>query len=285
MNMRRFLIVSAGLACLAEAAAAQQGQPRFERPYWLDKGVIEEIGRARVEASPDRANFTVTFSETAHEAGDATAAAADRARAATAAIRSRGGAHVEIHSALDVQANYSQYTDRQGQRQTNARPDEIESYTAAVTLAVTVTEIGRASDVRAAALAVRPQSISDLHYDIRLTTQLGRRAYTAAVEDAAARARAAAEAAGVHVGALLALQEGQGPCMGSWYSSGAGYENQAAPPPPPPPPPPPEADIVVATGHGPITIHPADIDRLQLPNDPPPIEMQANVCAVYAVAP
>ena len=283
--MRRVLFVTVGLICLANAALAQQGQQRFERPYWLDRGVIEEIGRARVEATPDRAMFSVTFSETAHEAGDATAAAADRARAATAAIRSRGGAHVEIHSALNVQANYSQYTDRQGQRQTNERPDEIESYTASVTLAVTVTEIGRASDVRAAALAVRPQAISDLRYDIRMTTQLNRHAYTAAVEDAAARAHAAAEAAGVHVGALLALQEGQGPCMGNWYSSGVGYEREAAPAPPPPPPPPEQQDIVVTATHGPITVHAADIERLQLPNDPPPIEMQASVCAVYAVAP
>lgn len=285
--MRRILITTVALACLAGPAGAQQGQQRFERPYWLDRGVIEEIGRARVETNPDRASFSVTFSETAHEAGDATANAADRARAATAAIRSRGGAHVEVHSALNVQANYSQYTDRQGQRQTNERPDEIDSYTASVTLAVTVTEIARASDVRAAALAARPQAISDLRYDIRMTTQLARRAYTAAVEDAAARARAAAEAAGVHVGALLALQEGQGPCMGSWYSSGPGYETETppAPPPPPPPPPPTEANVVVTGAHGPITIRGADIDRLQLPNDPPPIETQASVCAVYAVAP
>ena len=87
----------AAALCAAPAMAQERGST-FDRPYWLDRSVIEAIGRAQIEALPDRASFSVTFEEVARESGAASAAAADRARLATAAMRQRGGDTLELRS-------------------------------------------------------------------------------------------------------------------------------------------------------------------------------------------
>src|SRR5262245_34855887 len=106
----------AGVLCVAPALA-QESRSGFDRPYWLDRSVIEAIGRAEIEVFPDRASFSVTFEEVARESGEASRAAADRARLATAAMRQRGGDSVEIRSNVGIQPIYEQYRDREGVRQ------------------------------------------------------------------------------------------------------------------------------------------------------------------------
>ncbi|MES1200270.1 MAG: SIMPL domain-containing protein [Pseudomonadota bacterium] len=245
--MQRVWLTAILTATMLTPAFAQDEQSGFDHPYWLSRSVIEAIGRAESEVTPDRASFTVTYQEVAHNAADASAAAADRARLATAAMRQRGHDVVEIRANISVQANYEQYRDREGVRRDADRADQIDSYTAQVTLEVLVRDANRAATVRAAALAVGPESATDLSYSLRQTTELQRRVYEAAVQDAAARARLSAAAAGAHLGPLLALQEGQGPCLGSWYGERPGM--YAPPPPPPPPPLPPSADeTVTVTG-------------------------------------
>jgi len=287
--MRRMWVAALLAATTLTPAFAQDQQSGFDRPYWLNKSVIEAIGRAESEVAPDRASFTVTYQEVAHSAADASAQAADRARLATAAMRQRGRDAVEIRANINVEANYEQYRDREGVRRDADRADQIDSYTALVTLNVLVRDASRAGAVRAAALAVGPESATDLDYSLRQTTELQRHVYEAAVQDAAARARLSAAAAGAHLGPLLALQEGQGPCLGSWYGSQPGMY-APAPPPPPPPPPPPGSDTVVVTGiraggSQQLQLTADQMARLDLPADPPTITLNATVCLVYAAAP
>jgi uncharacterized protein YggE len=246
--------------------------------------VIEAIGRAQLDVNPDRAYFSVTFREIAGQAGDAAAAAADRARLATAAMRQRGGPGLEVRSRVSVEPIYQEYRDRDGVRISSDRADQIANYVAAVQLEVEVADVARAADVRAAALAVGPEDSGELRYSLRETGELQRRAYAAAVEDAALRARAAAAAAGARLGGLMALQEGQGPCLGSWYGSRPGYAAQ--PPPPPPPPPADTAQQVVVTGSRgrALTLSADQIQRMQLASDPDRVTLSAQVCAVYAIA-
>src|SRR5262245_19259781 len=106
MSIRALLMAGAAMmACFAGSASAQDNeQSGFDRPYWLNRSVIEAVGRAELEVLPDRATFQVTFEETAREAGDASAQAADRARLAVAAMRQRGGAGVAIRSAVTMQS-------------------------------------------------------------------------------------------------------------------------------------------------------------------------------------
>jgi hypothetical protein len=133
-----------------------------------------------------------------------------------------------------------------------------------------------------------------LRYWLQNSVEEQRRVYLTAAEDAAARARGAAAAAGARLGQLLALQEGQGPCMGTWRSGSPGY---GPPPPPPPPAPAPmaQADSIVVTGYRAsigggqreveLRLEATEIERLRLPSDLQPITLSSAVCAVYAVAP
>lgn len=279
----RALILASGFVALAGAASAQEEQSGFDRPYWLERSVIEAVGRAELEVMPDRADFSAMFEETAREAGDASAQAADRARLAVAAMRQRGGDGVRIRSAVTLQANYEEYRTRDGAVERREGAENIRSYTARVNLSVEVNDIARAGSVRAAALAVGPEQAQPLSFGLRLTAEHNRRVFAAAAADAAARARAAAEAASARLGPLLVLQEGQGPCLGEWYGSRPGTY---APPPPPPPPAPPMAsvnEIVVTGARGrQLQVTQDQIDRLDLPADIAPMHLSASVCAVYA---
>jgi len=270
-------------AFIAAPAVGQDGESGFERPYWLDRSVIEALGRAEVEAMPDEAAFSVTFLEVARSADDASAEAADRARLASEAMRRRGGDHVRISTEIEVTPLYAQYRDREGEMIDNERADRVENYAAEVTLNVEVRDIARAGDVRAAALAVGPEGAEDIAYSLQMTSEIQQRAYAAAVADAAARARIAAEGSGVRLGPLLALQEGRGPCLGSWYGPRPGTVGRAASGQAYAPA---EADneriVVTASRRREMTLTAEQIQRLQLPADPEPIRIEARVCAVYA---
>ncbi len=278
--MRRFILCGLGLLLLAGPAAAQDA---FDRPYWLDRAVIEAIGRAQVVVQADEASFSVTFREVASESRDAMFAASDRARLATAAMRSRGGDAVSVTSATAVEAIYEEYRNREGEWVSSERADQVANYAVSVTLTVRVTNVARAADVRAAAMAVGPQQTSDLEYALAETAPARLRAYRAAVQDAATRARVAAEASGAALGRLLVLQEGQGPCLGRWVGgpSRNRAEFQATAPVTSV-----DAEVVV-TGSRTRTLRLSaeDIARMQLPSDMPPLELSAQVCAVYAVGP
>lgn len=276
--MIRILLAAAVLACAASPAFAQDA---FDRPYWLDRSVIEAIGRADISAPADNASFSVTFREVANDARSALFAASDRARLATAAIRARGGSAVLVRPETEVTAIHEEYRNREGERLSSERPDEVENYVASVRLAVQVTDLARVADARAAAMAVGPEEVSDVEYSLLANSEARLRAYRASVEDASARARAAADASGATLGRLLVLQEGQGPCLGRWYS-GASRQRQDF-----------EAvspitsvgaeQIEIAVGSRSLRLSAEDIARVSLPSDPPPIQLISQVCLVYAV--
>lgn len=277
-------VALAALAVLISAPAALAQEQEFERPYWLDRSVIEVIGRAQTDAQPDEARFSVTFREVARESLAATQAASDRVRLATAAMRSRGGDALQIRSSAEIEAIHEEYRNREGERQSSERADQIVNYVASITLNVTVTDIARAANVRAAAMAVGPQEVGELRFSLHETGPAQRRVYGAAVEDAAARARIAAASAGAQLGRLLVLQEGQGPCLGRWAGSSSRTSGgaQASPSFADDN----EEDIVVTGSRiGGLRLTAEDIARMQLPEDLTPIALSSVVCAVYAVAP
>ncbi|MEJ0060801.1 MAG: SIMPL domain-containing protein [Terricaulis sp.] len=279
------MAVAAALAALAAAGAASaQTQEEFERPYWLNRSVIEVIGRARVEAPANRARFSVTFQERAREAGDAQAEAADRARLATAAMRDRGGSDIEISSVISVEPIYEEYRDRDGNVQQREGAQNVTSYLGSVTLSVRILNTARASDVRAAALAVGPEASEPLGYYLEETAELQRQVYEAAVTEAAGRARVAARATGSTLGPLLVLQDGQGPCLGQWNSSPAarnerraaagGVDRNTS-----------EEIVVTGIRGSLLRITAEDIGRFELPDDATPVGLNAQVCAVFGVGP
>jgi uncharacterized protein YggE len=192
---------------------------------------------------------------------------------------------VQIRSSADIQAIHQEYRMRDGERVASERADQVENYAVSVTLSVTLSNVAQAIDVRAAAMAVGPESSSDLQYSLTENAAARLRAYRAAVEDSSTRARAAAAASGSTLGRLLVLQEGQGPCLGQWQSGpGARVRDSAmyavAP----------IASVneeVVVTGSRAreLRLSAEDIARMRLPEDVPPLQLSAQVCAVYEVLP
>ncbi|MBX3430336.1 MAG: SIMPL domain-containing protein [Hyphomonadaceae bacterium] len=269
-------------ACVCAAGPAF-GQDIYERPYWVDRSVVEAQGRSQVMVPADEASFSVTFTAVASDARAALFSASDRGRLAVAAIRARGGDTTRITSEAAVTAIYREYRNGEGERVSSERNDQIDNYSAAVTLEVRVGDVGRALDARAAALAVGPEQIGDLQFRLTQSSPARLQTYRAAVQNAAARARIAADASGSPLGRLLVLQEGQGPCIGRPLGvTGTRVVRQDF-----------EAispiatvraeQIEVAVGSRTLRLSAEDIARMQLPSDAPMIELSASVCAIYAI--
>lgn len=275
----------AGAAALVVSLAPATAQERvFEKPYFVDRPVIEAIGRAWIETRANRASFSVTFVEEGKEADAVAARAAERARLAAAALRAKADAtQAQLQSNLSIEALYEQYRDEEGNRRDNAREDKISGYVARAQMNVTMLDIAKLAEARGAVLAAKPEEAGAVSYELVPTAEMQRKAYEAAVDDAAKRAKASAAAAGATLGPLIVVQEGQGPCLGQWGYDTGGYDGPRAYAAAPPPPPAPSGMVVTASriGGKEVRITEQDIARLSLPSDPPTRRVSANVCVVY----
>lgn len=287
---------AAGALALAAAAgflpALAQGVPDFQNeafvtPYWTRMPVIEVLGRADMQVAPNRASFSVTYLETDKDSKKAMELAVQRGRLAYDTIKKAAGTGAIVQSSVNVTALYEQYKDKDGNRIDYDRSDKIRAYEARVTLSVTVEDVSKAGTARAGALALGPENSSGLNTYLERTTELNRAAYEAAVKDGAARAKATAAASGGKLGKLMVVQEGNGPCLGSWSSmAGSDYDYYRAAPgyaPPPPPPPPPAPLAAGMIGGKQVTITQADIDALNLPSDDKRQSISSSVCMIYQI--
>ncbi|MEO1554317.1 MAG: SIMPL domain-containing protein [Pseudomonadota bacterium] len=278
-----------GLSLFASASAASQsmeGAPVFEQPYWTERPVIEALGRASLELSPNRGQFSVHFVETNRDSKVAMQAAVERARAAYSAIKSVAGENSEVTTSVLVEPYYEQYRDRDGDRIENRRADKVKGYEAQVSVQVLVKDVALAGTTRAAALALGPERADPLRLYLERTADVLQQSYEAAVRDGAARARISAAAAGATLGDLLVVQEGNGPCLGRWTSSAGRViadrmRNAPAAE---------RLDSVSVTSSkrgasaaDGIVVSQAEIDALNLPSDRPKQTVEAQVCMIYDV--
>jgi len=287
-----FAITAAGSAMMASAQSVPDFQNEaFVTPYWTRSPVIEVLGRANMEVTPNRASFSVTYLETDKDSRKAMQLAVERGRLAYETIKKTAGDSAVIQSSVNVTALYEQYKDKDGNRIDNERSDKIRAYEARVTLSVIVDEVAKAGAARAGALALSPENSTGLSTYLERTTEMNLASYEAAVKDGAARARATAAASGATLGNLMVVQEGSGPCLGQWSSmAGSDYDYyRSAPaamaPAPPPPPPRPSSVTVTAAriGGQQVTITQADIDSLNLPSDDKSQQISSSVCMIYAL--
>jgi len=266
------------------SAFGQSGGDAGDRtPIWARGPVIEAQGRAFIEVSANRSSFNVTFERNAAESTDATAAVVDVATVATKAIRQAANNQVRITANLIVRSYYQQIErrvhDDHVELVENVHPDALLGYVASVRIDVTVLAPERTDAVRGAALAAGPTSAGAVRFFLEPTAENQRAAFSAAIEDAHARARASADLSGAQLGELLLVQEGRGPCVGS-PSTRVG-RSDAIPPPPMPAPP---AAAVAGTSGGSAVQEIVDAaERYALAADPTPQRVQARVCTVYAV--
>ncbi|WP_083910923.1 SIMPL domain-containing protein [Henriciella marina] len=273
--MRSVVPAIAALVCAGSALG--QEATSFSQPYWIDKPVIEAIGRAELQVDPNRSNFSVGFKNTARTSAEATRLATARAKRAYQAMEGVAGDDLTIESRVSVSAIYNQVEDDEGNLVTDYSADNIRAYEASVLYSVGVKDLSKASRTRAAALAVGPETSSYFNNSLQRDTDILQAAYRAAIVDARERAQLMAEAAGVSLGRLLVVQEGSGPCLGEWSGSvgATSYMRSSSPPPPPPPPPPPSP--------GSESITADDLDALELPNTPDKVGISAQACLVYEI--
>ncbi|MDP3495139.1 MAG: SIMPL domain-containing protein [Hyphomonadaceae bacterium] len=294
MQFRDFLLAAAGVAMLAPAASAQQADT-YVRPYWWDKPVVEGMGRAMLDVAPNRARFDLSFVETDDQSDASMKKAVARAKIAYDAIKKVAGDKARITTSVNVTAFYKQYKDKEGNVQTNTRADQVEGYEARVSMSVVLLDTSLAGRARAAALALGPQDAGRVSIYLEQTAEMQRAVLDAAAKDARQRAQLAATAAGGRLGDILVVQEGNNSCMGNWSSSqvarvlgdGDNY-NRYAPSPafaPPPPPPPPSAPPIASgqVGSRTITVTEKDLAALDLPSDPSPQQIQADICVIYTL--
>ena len=274
-----FVGVTAFAIGLGTQGLSAQGQAAgvFEQPYWINKPVIEALGRADLQVLPNQTSFSVAYKETGETASAATRAASDRAKAAYAAMEGVAGDALNVTSAVTVTPIYNQTRDDEGNLITDYSPDKIRAYEASVQLSVSVKDMSKASRTRAAALALGPEYSSYFNNSLERDTEILQAAQMAAIKDGRERAEKMAAAAGVSLGRLLVVQEGSGPCLGEWTDGASGnYRYAASPPPPPPPPPPPMPGSGAAK-----TVSQEDMDALDLPNTPPTVTVRGSACLVY----
>ena len=251
-------------------------------PIWARGPVIEAQGRAFIEVPANRSSFNVTFERNEAESTDATAAVVDVVTVATQAIRQAANDQVRINANLSVRPYYQQIERSRGDNVVlveNVHPDALLGYVASVRINVTVLAPERTDAVRGAALAAGPTSAGAVRFSLEPTVENQRTAFSAALDDAHARARAAAELSGAQLGKLLLVQEGQGPCVG-FPSTRVG---RSTIPPPPIPPPPAPAQLAGTFGAAAVQEIDDAAERYALAADPSPQRVKALVCTVYAV--
>lgn len=292
MKSGKLILAAATAAAVLAPSAVAQDADTFVRPYWWDRPVVEGMGRSLVEVAPNRARFDLAFVETAGKSDEAMKKAVARSKIAYDALKKVAGDKSRITTSVNVEAYYKQYRDKDGNMQTNYRPDQVDGYQARVTMFVVLTDPSLAGRARAAALALGPQDVNPINIYLEQTPDLQRRALDEASKDARARAQLAASAAGGRLGDLLVVQEGNDSCMGNWSSSqvartvdgGGGYGGYPAAPPPPPPPPPSAPPVARGqVGNQTITISEMDLAALDLPSDANPQTVSASVCMIYTL--
>jgi uncharacterized protein YggE len=285
------IVAAAAVTAGTLAPAIAQEAGTFVRPYWWDKPVVEGLGRATQDVSPNRARFDLAYVETDEKSDVAMKKAVAKSKIAYDAIRKVAGDKARTTTSINVTAFYEQYRDKDGNLQTNTREDKVKGYEARVSLAVTLTDPALAGRARAAAMALGPQDSGRISIYLEQTDDMQRAILAEAAKDARQRADAIAKASGARLGDVLVMQEGSEPCMGNWSSGQVArvvdpdnnyrYAPAMAPPPSPPPPPAPVAAGMV--GNRQVSISEADVAALDLPSDPSPQQISANVCVIYTL--
>lgn len=274
----RYLLLGAAAVMTFSAHADDHQNDNF-----LNRPVIEAMGRAYIQVPPNEARFSVVFEAKSETSSEASRLVIQRANAVTEAIREASGGDAQISANFSVRPYYEQVTEttRQGNDNVierlveNRYPDALLGYTANVDVRVVKTAVDRVDITRGAGLAANPIASSPVTFHLKPDVASQQAAYRAALNDAASRAHASAEAMGTELGELLLVREGYGSCGGQ-ITTPVGSAGQFRPPPPPmAPPPPPSRSIPQGLEGNP--------DDFKLAADPNPRDVNAQVCAIYAV--
>ncbi|MBM3776663.1 MAG: DUF541 domain-containing protein [Acidimicrobiia bacterium] len=186
--MSRILLTVLVVACAATPVAAQAPDPT----------VVVTAGEGVVTAVPDRAVFTVSAESRGSSPTDVQRRNAEVMTRVQDRLRALQVPSDAVRTtAIDLRMEYDYVDGRQVPR----------GYVAANSIEVRVDSLDRLGELIDAAVTAGGTSIADVRFDVKDRASLERQAIRLAVEDARARAEAAAAGAGGAIGRVLRIQE------------------------------------------------------------------------------
>jgi uncharacterized protein YggE len=221
------MLLAAATPVLAQVPPAEIGARNVPAPWWMREPVIASVGMVRTEIAANRASFSASFNAVAKTADAALVDAAAKVRGIDAALRKSGADRVRIATTFETQPLYEQYRDKEGNMQTNTRPDKIERYAVTARIELDVRDMAALEPAYAAVVAARPESIETVNFSLEPDNATKTWLQTEAVKDAARRARQAAEAAGARLGAVKVIDPTGRACRTDVLAGWPGYSNNA----------------------------------------------------------
>lgn len=251
------------------------------KPYWIDKPVIEVIGRSNVMFNPNRVSMNFSVQEINENADDGLAKLTKRTKPVIEKVKSLLGKDDSITVNYRREAIYQQYKDKDGNKISNQREDKIENYVLHWDIAITTQKFEIVPKIKAEILAIGNSRMNNAeYYSFVPSTEQTRQVFQNAVEDGARRAEVVAS---INKGSklkLLVVQEGQTQCLSSPTTQTGNvvaqdeYEMKTSPamamaePAPPP------------EQNGGARLQASD---LIMPSAPSKYPLEASVCMVYAI--
>jgi len=194
--------LASALSAIAFAAVAMPAMAQSPNPSLTVQGIGE------VRAAPDLAVIATgvtTQAETAREALDLNSAAMEEL---IAVLTEAGIAERDIQTSnfsVNPLYTYSDQPDAEGYRQ----PPRIAGYEVANSVTITVRDLDLLGGVLDQAVTVGANTIGGISFSLDDSTAALEAARRQAVQDAIAKAETYADAAGVELGAITSIREGQ----------------------------------------------------------------------------
>jgi uncharacterized protein len=284
------LLLTAPLAlpALAQVPPAEIGQRNVPAPWWMQQPVIASIGMVRTEVPANRASFDATFSALGKTADIASAAAAAKVAEIDRALRALGADRVRITTVFTTRPLYEQYRDKEGNFQTNERPDKIERYAVEARLSLEIRDTAALESAYAAVLAARPDATGQVQFRLQPGNEIKTWLLAEAVKDAARRARDAAANAGARLGAAKVIDPSGRVCrtdvLAGWPSYGGGSLATDVSPP---------SSMMAEAARAPraerafdfLARAAAPASAPQVSLQPPLVELTDDACVIYALLP
>jgi uncharacterized protein YggE len=161
---------------------------------------ISVSGTGRIVLSPDTADLRLGVSTTAKSVKAARAAAATSMAAVIASIKKLGIADKDIQTttlSLQPQYDYSY----------NTNPPKLTGYQLSNAIAVTVRDLDRLGDAIDGALASGATSLDGVSFRVADQAAAEGQARQAAIDEAKAKAKTLADAAGISIGGVASISE------------------------------------------------------------------------------
>ena len=267
---------------LAQVPPAELGARFVPAPWWMREPVVASVGMVHTEIAANRARFSARFNAVGKTADAALAEAAAKVRGIDAALRQSGPARVRIATTFETEPLYEQYRDKEGNMQTNARPDKIERYAVTARIMLDVRDMAVLEPAYAAVVAARPETIDTVNFSLEPDNATKTWLQTEAVKDAARRARQAAEAAGARLGAVKVIDPTGRACqtdvLAGWPAYARTAEQRTDVP---------SAMVMDSPAPAPmmVTGNKREAAQVQVSLQPPMLALNDDACVVYGLGP